>query len=357
VLDLDNTLWGGVIGDDGLSGINVAQGDARGEAFRAVQSCALALKRRGIVLAVCSKNDDATARLPFQSHPSMILKEEDIAVFVANWEDKATNLRRIARQLDIGVDALVLLDDNPAERALVRQLLPEVAVPEVGADPSTYVRALTCSGYFETISFTAEDLGRAEQYRANADRAALAEASGDLDSYLRSLAMEIEFKPFDEGGRKRVTQLINKTNQFNLTTRRYTEAQVTAMEQDAAYHTLQVSLRDRFGDNGMISVTICRAGPDAWEIDTWLMSCRVINRRVEDAVLNQIALAARAAGARHLVGEYIPTDRNGLVADLLARLGFVQAMGGAFAGRWVLDLDRFTELQVPIRLAADALPA
>ena len=356
VLDLDNTLWGGVIGDDGLEGISLNEGDARGEAHRSVQAAADQLRRRGVVLAVCSKNDDATARLPFRSHPGMILKENDIAVFIANWDDKASNLERIANHLDLGLDSFVLLDDNPAEREQVRQALPQVAVPELSADPSTYARTLLAAGYFESVAFTAEDLARAAQYRNNAERAQLLETSRDMNDFLRSLQMEIEFAPFNAKGRKRTTQLINKTNQFNVTTRRYTEAQVAEMEASPDRYTLQVAVRDRFGDNGMISAVICERTPDTWRIDSWLMSCRVINRRIEDAICNQLAAAARAAGATRLVGEYVPTSRNGIVADLFARLGFEKGGESGNSQFWTLDLERFTPFEVPIRIV-DSLQA
>ncbi|MEP7245370.1 MAG: HAD-IIIC family phosphatase [Gammaproteobacteria bacterium] len=346
VLDLDNTLWGGVIGDDGLEGIALNPGDPRGEAFRAIQQTALDLRRRGVVLAVCSKNDDATARTPFRSHSGMLLKESDIAVFIANWDDKATNIERIASQLELGIDSMVLLDDNPTERAQVRQVLPQVAVPELGEDPSTYVRTLLSAGYFESTAFTQEDLARAGQYQGNAQRAQALEGSRDMNEFLRSLQMEIEFAPFTAQGRKRITQLINKTNQFNVTTRRYTEQQVAAFEADATHYTLQVSVRDRFGDNGMIGVVIgTRAGNDV-EIDTWLMSCRVINRGVEQATCNRLAADARAAGGKRLVGTYTATDRNSIVSDLYSRLGFTLAEETGSTQRWVLDLERFQPHEV-----------
>ena len=350
VLDLDNTLWGGVIGDDGLDGIALNEGDARGEAHRAIQSMAADLRRRGVVLAVCSKNDDATARLPFRDHPGMILKEEDIAVFVANWNDKASNLERIAKQLELGLDAFVLLDDNPAERAQVRQALPQVAVPEVGEDASTYVKAVLGAGYFESVALTAEDLVRANQYRENAQRAELLDSSRDLDGFLRSLEMTVDLAPFNATGRKRIAQLINKTNQFNVTTRRYTEAQVAEFESSPDHYTLQVSARDRFGDNGMISVVICERGPHEWRIDSWLMSCRVLNRKIEEAICNRIAADALAAGARRLVGDYLPTDRNGIVADLYSKLGFELLESPGPGSRWTLDLQRFQPFEVPTRV-------
>jgi FkbH-like protein len=346
VLDLDNTLWGGVIGDDGLEGIALNPGDARGESFRTIQLLAADLRRRGIVLAVCSKNEESTAKLPFRSHPGMILKEEDIAVFLANWDDKATNIERIARQLDIGLDAMVLLDDNPAERAQVRQALPEVAVPELGEDPSSYARVLSAAGYFEAVAFTREDLARAEQYRGNADRALALEGSRNLDDFLRSLHMQIEFAPFNPTGRKRIGQLINKTNQFNVTTRRYTEQQIAAIEVSKDHYTLQVSMRDRFGDNGMIGVVICTRRAAEWEIDSWLMSCRVLNRGVEQAVCNRLVDDARCAGATRLAGHFIPTARNGIVRDLYERLGFERTTVSPDSERWNLELDRFNPFAV-----------
>lgn len=348
VLDLDNTLWGGVIGDDGLEGIAIDQGDARGEAHRAVQAAALDLRRRGVVLAVCSKNDDATARLPFREHSGMLLKEDDIAVFVANWDDKASNLERIAQRLDIGLDSLVLLDDNPAERAQVRLSLPQVAVPELGDDPSTFVRTLMMAGYFESVAFTPEDLARADQYRGNAHRAELLEGSRDLGQFLLSLQMQIRFAPFQPQGRKRIAQLINKTNQFNLTTRRYTEAQVAEMEASAGHYTLQINLADRFGDNGMICAIICHRRSEEWEVDSWLMSCRVLNRKVEEAICNRIARDAIDAGARRLIGVYRPTPRNKIVARLFEQLGFSRIDSPEDDQRWWLELDDFKPFEVPI---------
>ncbi|MEL6782494.1 MAG: HAD-IIIC family phosphatase, partial [Pseudomonadota bacterium] len=226
VLDLDNTCWGGVIGDDGLEGIRIGQGTAEGEAFLAIQTYALQLKARGIVLAVCSKNEESTARLPFREHPDMALREDDIAVFIANWQDKATNIRHIARLLNIGTDALAFLDDNPAERARVRQMLPEVAVPELPDDPAYYPAALAQAGYFETTGLSSDDAKRAEQYNANAKRSMELESIGDYGDYLSSLDMTCDLSAFDAIGRTRIAQLVNKSNQFNLTTRRYTEADI-----------------------------------------------------------------------------------------------------------------------------------
>jgi FkbH-like protein len=323
VLDLDNTLWGGVIGDDGIEGIVLGQGDPTGEAYLEVQQTALALRERGVVLAVSSKNDDGVARAPFSRHPEMLLEEHHIAVFQANWNDKATNVAAIATELNLGLDALVFLDDNPVERNLVREMLPEVAVPELPDDPALYARTLLAAGYFEAIGFSDEDRKRAEYYHDNARRVALQGAIGDLEGYLRSLDMEIRFSPFDATGRSRIAQLINKSNQFNLTTRRYSEIEVAELEADPSLFTLQVRLRDRFGDNGMIGVVVCKPhSAGAWEVDTWLMSCRVLGRRVEAMVLREIVHHARARGIERLVGVFLPTERNAMVADHYEKLGF-----------------------------------
>jgi FkbH-like protein len=326
ILDLDNMVWGGVIGDDGLEGIQIAQGDARGEAHLAVQRLALDLRERGIVLAVCSKNTDEVARQPFEKHPEMLLKLDHIAVFQANWNDKATNIQAIAEELSLGLDAMVFLDDNPVERGLVRKLLPQVAVPELPEEPAWYARTLAAAGYFEAIAFAAEDLQRAGFYQDNARRANLQKQVGGVDAYLASLEMTITFQPFDATGRARIVQLINKSNQYNLTTRRYTDPAVTEAENDPEVFTLQVRLADIFGDNGMISVVICRpAEVGVWEIDTWLMSCRVLGRKVEYMVLRETLEHARAAGIWKLVGSYRPNGRNQLVVDHYARIGFTKA--------------------------------
>jgi FkbH-like protein len=362
VLDLDNTLWGGVIGDDGLEGIAVGEGDATGEAFTAVQRLALELRGRGVILAVSSKNTDAVARRPFREHPDMVLREEHIAVFQANWDDKATNIQAIAEALSLGLESIVFLDDNPAERALVRRYLPQVAVPELPEDPALYARTLSAAGYFEAVAFTDEDRKRAGFYEDNARRAALGAAIADVDEYVAALDMEIAFASFDALNRSRITQLINKSNQFNLTTRRYSAEEVCALEEDPGVFTLQVRLKDRFGDNGMICVVICR--PDkrrAWRIDTWLMSCRVLGRGVERLVLQYLLERARAAGVATVVGEYRPTERNGMVRGHYEKLGFA-ARGGDEDGvtHWAISSDVVVEVPPARRVTPTArslLPA
>ncbi|MBN7827319.1 HAD-IIIC family phosphatase [Bowmanella dokdonensis] len=346
VLDLDNTLWGGVIGDDGMEGIILGQGHPQGEAHAQLQRYAKELKACGIILAVCSKNDEINALQPFKDHLDMVLREEDIAVFVANWNDKVSNLQHIARTLNIGIDSLVFVDDNPAEREIVRMNLPQVAVPELPSDPALYVRTLMAANYFETVNFTEEDKLRAEQYRQNSQRQKLMESATDLDSYLESLEMVAVMGSFDEMSYKRVTQLINKTNQFNLTTQRYTEAQVLEFERSSQYFCLQARLMDKFGDNGIVSVVICKKTPGQWEIDTWLMSCRVIKRRLEDLMCDEIVRQALADNATKLTGQYIPSAKNALVADLYPSLGFAQQDSGS----WELDLTRYNFKSPPISI-------
>ncbi|RYE40893.1 MAG: haloacid dehalogenase, partial [Hyphomicrobiales bacterium] len=274
-----------------------------------------------------SKNEDANARLPFNQHPDMLLREADIAVFQANWSGKPANLEAIAGALEIGLDSLVFLDDNGAERAQVRAALPMVAVPELPDDPAFYPLYLSSAGYFEALSFSDEDRKRIDTYTTNARRAEIRERAIDLGDYLRTLNMTIDIRPFDDLGRQRIVQLINKSNQFNLTTRRYTEAQVAAVSQEPSIATLQVRLKDRFSDFGMIGVYIARPYGDhdsAWEVDTWLMSCRVLGRKVEDAMLNALVDAAGRAGISTIYARYLRTAKNMMVADLFDRLGFEQ---------------------------------
>ena len=352
VLDLDNTVWGGVIGDDGMEGIAIGQGSALGEAYTAFQEYCRELTRRGIILAVCSKNDEANAVEPFEKHPEMTLRRGDIASFVANWSDKAGNIRAIAEELNIGLDSLVFIDDNPFERNLVRQELPMVAVPEVSDDPVGYPVALSDAGYFEGLSVTEEDRERTGQYQGNKARDALKASATDLPAYLRGLEMQLVVKPFDRIGLQRIVQLINKSNQFNLTTRRYTDEDIIAVMADPDAFGLQLRLLDRFGDNGVIAIIIGRLLEQKdLLIDTWLMSCRVLGRQVEPTTLNLIAEQARRLGAKRLVGEYIPTKKNGMVKDHYARLGFTEAAANEGGGsRNLMDLGTFAPAETFIHV-------
>jgi FkbH-like protein len=343
VLDLDNTLWGGVIGDDGLGGIRLGQGSAEGEAYLSFQRYVKALESRGVILAVCSKNEDHIAREVFEKHPEMVLKLDDISCFVANWTDKATNLRTIAKQLNIGLNSLVFVDDNPAERSIVRQLAPDVAVPEIPADPAAYIRAVEHHRFFQLTSVNDEDLRRTGMYRENAAREQAEASAGSVEAFLETLRMKATSAPVTATSLERTAQLISRSNQFNLTTRRYSAAEVQALAADPQWITRTISLADRFGDNGLISVLFAKVQGDVLEIDTWLMSCRVLKRGVEDLALANLVRAARARGLRALRGEFIPTPKNELVRHHYARLGFIE-LPPAEAGstRWELAVDGWT---------------
>jgi len=348
VLDLDDTLWGGVVGDVGTAGIILGEGSAQGEAHLALQRYARLLKDRGVILAVCSKNESALAEAAFRQHPEMVLRRTDIAAFVANWNDKVENLKDIAERLNIGLDSLVFVDDNPAERARVREGLPMVAVPELPDDPALYVRCIAGGGYFEAVSFTADDLRRGEQYATNVEREALRGASQSVDDFLRGLEMSVTYGPVGPVDLARAAQLINKTNQFNPTTRRYSADEVARLAAAPENTTLQFRLVDRFGDNGLVSVMILRSAddPEALDIDTWVMSCRVFGRQLENEAMSIAVEAARGRGVRILRAEYIPTERNGVVRGLFKSLGFAAVPGTEPGGasRWILNTAAYVAL-------------
>ncbi|MEA2837606.1 MAG: hypothetical protein QOD89_2156 [Bradyrhizobium sp.] len=351
VLDLDNTLWGGVVGDDGKDNLILGPGSPVGEAHRSVQLMAKSLRDRGIVLCVSSKNEESVALDAFRSHPEMILNEKDVAVFQINWKDKVSNFTALSELLNLGLDSFVFVDDNPAERAQIRFALPDVAVPELPKDVTEWVAVLQAASYFETTGYTDEDRDRANYYRTNAMRAAQLESFAGKDDYLESLGMEMTIDSFDSAGRKRIVQLIAKSNQFNLTTKRYSEADVAAAQVDSALITLQVRLSDIFGDNGMISVIIARRSEDALDIDTWLMSCRVLGRGVPEAVLDWLVAEARSSGKSFIRGTYIPTQKNMLVVDHYKTLGF-ELVEKKPDGEtcWRLAVDTYQPKQPPIRV-------
>ena len=328
VLDLDNTLWSGVIGDDGIEGIKIGNGSPEGEAHLALQKYAKACAEHGIVLAVASKNDMENARLPFQVHPDMHLRESDIIFFKANWEPKHENLAALAKEIGVGIDSMVFVDDNAAERAQMRAYQPMVAVPELTSDPSDYVRLLSMAGYFESVSLSDEDIGRNKSYAAEQQRINTKSQWNNPTDYLSQLEMKIAITNFDSLGRQRIAQLINKSNQFNLTTKRYAEVEVGKFESDPDALTFQVRLSDKFGDFGMIGVIIAISsafeGRKAFQIDSWLMSCRVLGRRVEDAMLANLVEKAKSMQADFLLAQYIPTPKNSMVASHYEKLGFIQ---------------------------------
>ena len=351
VLDLDNTLWGGVIGDDGLEKIQIGKETALAEAYAAFQEYCLALRNRGVLLAVCSKNNEEVARSGF-THPSSILKLEHFSAFRANWDPKHDNLRSIALELNLGLDSFVFIDDNPAERALVAAQLPEVTVPEVGDDVALYPDILQAGRYFEAISLSAEDFSRAELYEKNALRSAAQVTFNNYGEYLDSLEMTAEIEPFKALYLDRITQLLNKTNQFNLTTRRYTLAEIERIAGSPEYVALYGKLKDAFGDNGLISAIVGHQRGSDLDIDLWIMSCRVLKREMELAMLDTLVEACRERGVTRLLGSYLPTPKNGLVADHYKTLGFsliAEEEGGG--SRWSLDLDGYIPKSTHIRIS------
>lgn len=331
VLDLDDTLWGGTIGDDGLDGIALGPAHGgKGEAFAAWQRHLAGLAQRGVVLAVCSKNAPEIAATGF-GHADSALRCEDFAAFVCSWDDKATGLRRIAQELNLGLDAAVFVDDNPAERALVQQLLPEVAVVDIGTDPAQFIERLEAGHWFDQQAYTEVDHGRNAAYAALRQARAVETSSADIGSYLAGLAMQGRAAPALATDLPRLAQMELKTNQFNLTTRRYTQAQLAAQMQQADRLVLAFHLKDRFGDHGLVGSLLAVREADALRIDSWLLSCRVFSRTAETFILRALVLWAREQGASTLVGEYRATARNAVVADLYARLGFAVLSDD---GRW-----------------------
>jgi len=334
VLDLDNTLWGGVIGDDGLDGIVLnAHGD--GEAYFRLQLFLKELLKRGILLAVASKNEMSNALLPFEKHPDMVLKRDDIAVFMADWNDKPGNIRKIRDVLNIGFDAMVFLDDSPFERDLVRGVLPEVVVPELPEDPADYVRAICELNLFETPAFSAEDLKRGGMYRAEGERRRAQASFAGAGDFLRSLDMQIVVSRFDSFHLPRIAQLMQRSNQFNLTTRRRSEADCAALMNHPGAIPLYVTLSDRMGDHGLIGVVILEPDEDRLAIRDWLMSCRVLSRGVEQFVMNVVMEEAVRLNLTAVRGEYIRTPKNGMVEDFFAQFGFVKS-GGEDHAYWNL---------------------
>jgi FkbH-like protein len=357
VLDLDNTLWGGVVGDDGVQNLILGRDHAVGEAFLDFQRYVKDLQRRGVILAVCSKNDIENAKEGF-SHPDSILRLEDFSVFKANWNPKPGNIREIASELNVGLDSLVFVDDNPAERTLVADHLPEVAVPDVGSDVSLFAEILEGERYFEVDRVVPDDLNRGAYYRLNAQRNASQAGFRDYGEFLASLEMTAEIAPFSSVYLERITQLINKTNQFNLTAKRYTSAEVEAISRDPDSITLYGRLADKFGDNGLVSVLIGRVLDETVELDLWLMSCRVLNREMEFAMFDALIEQCQARGIGKIVGVYIPSKKNSMVAGHYASLGFIR-LSESSRGResWLFDVpEPYSARTRFIRRTAKALP-
>lgn len=343
VLDLDNTLWGGIIGDDGVEGIRIGHlGD--GEAYHAFQQYLLELSRRWILLAVCSKNNHETALAPFQRHPEMVLREKDIVMFVANWENKADNIRLIKETLNIGLDSMVFLDDNPFERNLVREMLPQVIVPELPEDPADYVKTLSELNLFETNAVSELDKNRTDLYRKAAEREMSKAKFTDIADYLRSLEMKVKLARFDKESLPRIAQLIQRSNQFNLATRRYSAAQCEAFmnDEDGAL-PIYLALGDKFGDHGIISVIVASIAAPRLVIDEYLMSCRVLQRGVEQYAMNWLVQFAKTRGLSEITGNYRPSSKNAMVKEFYAQFGFRKVSESEEGTTWALDVPSYEE--------------
>lgn len=343
ILDLDNTLWGGVVGDDGWEGIQIGHGLGIGKAFSEFQEWIKVLKNRGIIIAVCSKNDEDKAKEAFEKNPEMVLHLDDISVFVANWENKADNIRTVQSILNIGFDSMVFLDDNPFERNLVRENIPEICVPELPEDPGDYLEYLYSLNLFETASYSSNDKDRTRQYQVEAQRASAARKFTDEKEFLRSLGMKSEVTGFNAFNTPRVAQLSQRSNQFNLRTVRYTEEEITSMERSSDFATFSFTLEDKYGDNGLICVVIMKTLPEEQTlfIDTWFMSCRVLKRGMEHFTLNTLVSWAKEHNYKKIIGEYIPTKKNSMVAQHYPSLGFASLGDNRFA----LDVESYNPLE------------
>ena len=321
ILDLDNTLWGGVIGDDGLENIQIGE-LGLGHAFTEFQMWLKELRKRGIILAVCSKNDEDIAKEPFEKHPEMILRLDDISIFIANWEDKVSNIQFIQTTLNIGMDSIVFLDDNPFERNLVKSAIPDITVPDLPEDPSQYLEYIKALNLFETASYSEADKMRTKQYQEEMGRVNLQKQFSSYSDYLGSLEMVAEARPFDKFHFSRIAQLTQRSNQFNLRTIRYTEQEIEEIASNNYYITLYFTLKDKFGDYGLIAVIILdKIAEDTLFVSEWLMSCRVLKRGLEEFIMDEVIRLAKKAGYVKVMAEYIRTPKNNMVADLYSNLG------------------------------------
>jgi FkbH-like protein len=337
VTDLDNTLWGGVVGEDGIDRIQLGA-EGPGAAFLELQRVMLDLYHRGILLAICSKNNWSDAMEALEKHPGMILKPTHFAALRINWSDKAENLREIAAELNIGIDSLAFLDDNPVERARIRAAMPEVTVIQLPRDPIEYARALRQTPVFERLTLSEEDRERGRYYAEQRQRAELEHSSCSLENFYRSLKQKLEIALAGPGTLSRVAQLTQKTNQFNVTTRRYSEQQIAEMISRTDFKVYTVRVQDRFGDNGLVGVVIIRESSNIHEIDTFLMSCRVVARTIETAILSFVVEQSRKEGCRTLQGWFLPTSKNELAKEFYPVHHFQPSTQNGTGILWSLDI-------------------
>ena len=341
VVDLDNTLWGGVIGEDGMSGIEVGA-EYPGAAYQALHRALLDLSRKGILLAVCSKNNLDDAMEALEKHPGMLVRANHFAALRINWTDKAQNLREIAQELNVGIDALAFLDDNPFEREQVRAALPEVTVIDLPKNPLEYASALRNCAALERLTLSSEDQQRTEMYAAQKQRAGAEQNFQSKEDFFRFLEQEAELEPVSDLTLARVAQLTQKTNQFNLTTRRYTEPQLAEMAKQPEWHIFSIKVRDRFGDHGLVGVAITHDEGEQCEVDTFLLSCRVIGRTVETALLAHLAERAAQRDRKRLMGWFLPTKKNAPARDFYPQHGFERQETNGAGSLWALDLKSAT---------------
>ena len=341
VVDLDNTLWGGIIGEDGMAGIKVSA-EYPGAAFQSLHRALLDLSRKGILLAICSKNNLDDALEALEKHPGMLVRAKDFAAMRINWGDKTQNLREIAQELNVGIDSLAFLDDNPFEREQVRAALPEVTVIDISGNPLEYAAAVRDCPVFERLTLSAEDQQRTAMYAQQRQRAGAEQSFQTKEDFFRFLEQEADLEPVTDLTLARVAQLTQKTNQFNVTTRRYSETQIAEMSTQRGWNIFSIRVRDRFGDHGLVGVAITRDEGEQCEIDTFLLSCRVIGRTVESALLAHIAKSAADRGCRRLVGWFLPTKKNAPARDFYRQHGFVEQQKENTGTLWVLDLKSST---------------
>jgi len=340
VLDLDNTLWGGIVGEAGPDGIKLGP-TPEGRPFFEFQKYLLALHERGIILAINSKNNFDDAIEVIRNHPHMVLKESHFAAMQINWDDKVSNLKSIAAEINIGLDSLVFFDDDKVNRDMVRNLLPEVEVVDLPEDFSLYSSTLKELGYFETLTFTAEDRDKGKMYQAEKQRRELAQSTSDISDYLRMLDINIAISEADKTSIARVSQLTQKTNQFNLTTRRYSEQSISNFLQSDIHKVFFINVRDKFGDNGVTGVAIIETHPveKNWVVDSFLLSCRILGRNIEDVLITFLKYSAKGEGMRSLQGEFIPTKKNKPAEQFYKRVGFTCSSENEENSLWIFDLE------------------
>ena len=349
ILDLDNTLWGGVFGDLGIEKVEIGKSSPLGEAFTNFQKYLLLLRERGILLAIASKNDSITTMQAINSHPEMLIKEEHLSAYEINWKDKAQNIINICNKVNLGPQSAVFIDDNPFERNLVRNLLPAVSVPELPTDPSYFIKYLGGTNYFETTFFSKDDKIRGNFFSSEKNRLNLKKHLNDVDKYLSSLKMKAEVRCFQRMDFKRLEQLINKSNQFNLTTKRYDYRDVENISKRKDFVTLQVRLSDIYGENGIIGIIILKLNKEHIYIDTWIQSCRILERKVEFLILDQIICCAKTYKVKFILGKYIKTNKNKLVKYHYKKLGFEKTDDDS-ADLWKLDIKKYKKDHIPIKL-------